>query len=113
MSELRVQRVQDQLQREISELILSGDIKDPRVNSFLSVTRVSLSNDLSQAKVYVSTFEEGSALNKGVDGLNSAAAYIQGTIGRKLRLRSTVKLTFFADEGIRKGFELTQKMKDL
>lgn len=113
MSELRVARVQDQLQREISELILSGEIKDPRVNAFLSVTRVSVSNDLSQAKVYVSTFEEGKALSKGVDGLNSAAPYIQGVIGRKLRMRLTVKLSFLADEGIRKGFELTQKMKDL
>jgi ribosome-binding factor A len=113
MSELRVTRIQDQLQREISELILSGDIKDPRVNSFISVTRVSLSNDLTLAKVFVSTFEEGSALNKAVDGLNSAAPYIQGIIGRKLKTRNTVKLTFIGDEGIKKGFELTQKMKDL
>lgn len=113
MSELRVTRVQDQLQREISELILSGDIKDPRVNSFLSVTRVSVTNDLSQAKVYVSTFEDEKALKRGVDGLNSAAPYMQGLIGRKLRMRVSVKLAFVADEGIRKGFELTQKMKDL
>jgi ribosome-binding factor A len=113
MSELRVKRVEDQLQREVSELILSGDVKDPRVNSFLSVTRVIVSSDLSQARVFISTFEEGTALQRGVDGLNSAAPYMQGLIGRKLRLRNTVKLHFLADEGIRQGFELTQKMKDL
>ncbi len=113
MSELRVTRVQDQLQREISELILSGDIKDPRVNSFLSITRVVVAKDLSQARVFVSTFQDSGALKRGVDGLNSAAPYVQGIIGRKLQMRCTVKLRFLADEGIREGFELTQKMKDL
>lgn len=113
MSELRQKRVEDQLQREISALILSGDIKDPRVNAFLSVTRVESARDYSHARVWISTFQEGEALEKGVAGLNSAAPYIQGIIGRKLGMRLTCKLSFEADPGIREGFEMTQRLKGL
>ncbi len=113
MSELRQRRVEEQLQREISALILSGEIKDPRVNSFLSITRVEAARDYSHARAWVSTFQDGDSLEKGVAGLNSAAPWIQGVIGRKLGMRLTCKLHFEADEGIREGFQMTQRLKGL
>jgi ribosome-binding factor A len=113
VSELRTLRVEEQLQREIMSLILSGDVKDPRVNSFLSVTRVEAARDFTYAKVFISTFQGGDALVTGVAGLNSAAPYLQAMIGKRLRMRSTPKLRFEADYGVRDGFALTNKMKDL
>jgi ribosome-binding factor A len=61
----------------------------------------------------VSTFESEDALLKAVSGLNSAAGFIQGRISRSMRLRLTPKLTFHADQGIREGFEITGKIRDL
>lgn len=113
MSEMRIKRVSEQLQRELGALILEGEVKDPRVNSFVSVTRVDLSNDLAYAKIFVSTFEGPEALEKCVRGLNSAAPFLQGLVARKMHLRLCPKLNFIADNGIREGFELTQKMKEL
>ena len=40
MGQYRIQRLNDQLRDEISQLILHGDVKDPRVNTFLSINRV-------------------------------------------------------------------------
>lgn len=76
MGQYRLQRLNDQLRDEISTLILRGEIKDPRVNTFLSINRVEVTNDLAYAKVYVSTFLPDGQLKKGVDGLNSAAGMI-------------------------------------
>jgi ribosome-binding factor A len=113
VSELRSLRIQDQIQREVADMILRGEIKDPRVNSFLSVTRVVAARDYSSAHVFVSSFEDEEKLLNAVRGLNSAAPYIQGIIGRKLRIRVTPRLIFEADTGIREGFEITQKIKSL
>ena len=55
MGQYRIQRLNDQLRDEISQLILRGEVKDPRVNTFLSVNRVEVTSDLSYAKVYVSS----------------------------------------------------------
>ena len=113
MDDIRRKRVEEELRSEIAALILTGEIKDPRINAFLSITRVDVARDASAARVYVSTFEEGEALAKGVEGLNSAAGFIQAAVGRKIRLRLTPRLKFFADEGIRRGFEMGEKIKDL
>lgn len=113
MDDIRRKRVEEELRSEIASLILSGDIKDPRINEFLSITRVEVSRDASAARVYVSTFEEGEALARGVEGLNRAAGFIQAAVCRKIRLRLTPKLKFLTDEGIRKGFEMGEKIKDL
>ena len=56
MGQYRIQRLNDQLRDEISQLIMKGEVKDPRVNTFLSINRVEVTNDLSYAKAYVSTF---------------------------------------------------------
>ena len=55
MAKLRVQRVSEELKREISD-ILRNNLKDPRISGIISVTDVSLSNDLSQAKIYLSIY---------------------------------------------------------
>ena len=52
MGQYRLQRLNDQLRDEISKLILRGEVKDPRVSTFLSVNRVEVTSDLCYAKVY-------------------------------------------------------------
>lgn len=113
MGQYRIQRLNDQLRDEISQLILRGDVKDPRVTTFLSVNRVEVTSDLGYAKVYVSSFVPDGQLKLGVDGLNSAAGYIQGQIAKKLRIRQFPKLTFVVDEGMKEGFKMVQILNDL
>lgn len=109
----RLQRLNDQLRDEISRLILHGDVKDPRVNTFLSINRVEVTNDLAYAKVYVSTFLTDEQLQKGVNGLNAAAGFIQREIAQKLRIRQFPKLQFVVDSGMKEGFNMVQKLNEL
>lgn len=113
MGQYRLQRLNDQLRDEISHLILHGDVKDPRVNTFLSINRVEITTDLGYAKVYVSTFLPDGQLKKGVDGLNAAAGFIQKEIAKKLRIRQFPKLTFVVDSGMKEGFMMVQKLNEL
>lgn len=113
MGQYRIQRLNDQLRDEISQLLLRGDIKDPRVNTFLCINRVEVTKDLSYAKVYVSTFLTDNQLSKGVDGLNAAAGFIQGQIAKKLTIRQFPKLTFIVDSGMKEGFKMVQKLNEL
>lgn len=113
MGQYRMQRLNDQLRDEISQLILRGEIKDPRVNTFLSINRVEVTNDLAYAKAYVSTFLTDHQLKTGVDGLNAAAGFIQREIAKKLRIRQFPKLQFIVDHGMKEGFEMVQKLNEL
>jgi len=113
MGQYRLQRLNDQLRDEISQLILHGDVKDPRVNTFLSINRVEVTKDLAYAKVFVSTFLTDNQLEKGVDGLNAAAGFIQREIAQKLRIRQFPKLQFQVDYGMKEGFKMVQKLNEL
>ena len=113
MGQYRIQRLNDQLRDEISQLILRGEVKDPRVSTFLSINRVEVTNDLSYAKVYVSSFLPENQVKKGVDGLNAASGFIQREITKKLRIRQFPKLQFQVDAGMKAGFEMVQKLNEL
>ncbi|MDX9897955.1 MAG: 30S ribosome-binding factor RbfA [Spirochaetia bacterium] len=113
MDEKRRKRVEETLRSEISSLLMRGEVKDPRVDTFLSITRVEVARDGSHAKLYVSTFKDGDALEEGIAGLNNAAGFIQSGISKRLRIRLTPRLVFLPDTGIKEGFELGEKIKGL
>ena len=112
MANVRLKRVESLLREEISSLILRNEIKDPRVDSMLSVSGVSVSKDLAYAKVRVSGFKERDELESAVEGLNHAAGFVQSQIGRKLKFRSTPRLTFLPDHSIEEGFEVNRTIDE-
>jgi ribosome-binding factor A len=111
MGEYRIERVGRLMQEKLGALIVEGKIKDPRVDSFLSVTHVEVSRDLSYADVYVSSFKSPEGLARGVEGLQNAAGFIQSQLAGQIRLRQTPRLRFFEDAGIREGFDLIKKIE--
>ena len=113
MSSLRTGRLGSLIQEKIGELIVGEKLKDPRIDSFLSITRVEVSRDLSYADVFVSSYKSETGLIKGVDGLQSAAGFIQAQLAKTMHIRSTPRLRFHADMGIREGFNMIQKLETL
>lgn len=109
----RIERLNEQLREEIARMILRSEIKDPRVSVHLSINRVEVTKDLSYAKIYVSSFLPDGQIKKGVEGLNSAAGYIQSVIAGKLRIRKFPKFSFFVDTGMKDGFKMIQKLNKL
>jgi ribosome-binding factor A len=112
MAQYRMERLGQEIQQKISSLILEGKIKDNRVNSFLSITKVDVSKDLSYADVYVSDIR-GKNIEKGTEGLQSAAGFIQSQLGAGMRIRKIPRLRFHADTSIGEGFDLIKKIEEL
>ena len=103
MDETRRARLAHRIQVELSELLMKGEIKDHRVDSLYSFSYVKLARDASTARVGVSGFKSHAMIERAVEGLNSAAGYLQKRIGKVIRLRSTPRLFFVPDYSIEEG----------
>ena len=113
MSEYRLKRVENLIRDQISGLIMKGVIKDPRVDSLLSVSHGTVSKDIGYADVFISSIRSDKRNEKAVEALNHAAGFIQHKLRGKLHLRNTPVLRFKKDDGIAEGFRITQKLKGL
>ena len=113
MSEFRLKRVESLIRDQISNLIMRGVIKDPRVDTLLSVSHVKVSKDLAYADIFVSSIRSEKRTERAVEALNHAAGFIQHKLRGKLHLRNTPILRFKQDVGIAEGFKMTQKLKGL
>ncbi|MCL2764172.1 MAG: 30S ribosome-binding factor RbfA [Treponema sp.] len=112
MQGFRTERLGQAIQEKIGSLILEGKIKDSRVNPYLSVNKVDVSKDLSYADVYVSDIR-GKINEKEIEGLKSAAGFIQSQLGLVMHIRKIPKLRFHADTSIGESFELIKKIESL
>ncbi|MCL2800792.1 MAG: 30S ribosome-binding factor RbfA [Treponema sp.] len=112
MPGFRTERLGQAIQEKIGSLILEGKIKDSRVNSFISITKVDVSRDLSYADVYVSDIR-GKIKEKEVDGLRSAAGFIQSQLGSVMHIKKIPRLRFHADTSIGDAFDLIKKIEQL
>ena len=107
----RLERVKVELKKEISK-ILHDDLKDPRIG-FITVTRIDLTPDLKNAKVYFSILGDDINRNLCVEGIQSAAGYIRKLIGQRLNLRYTPELSFRLDESAEYIMELEKTFERL
>lgn len=113
MSEYRIARLEEQVRDEISKMISLGHIKDKRVSPFLCINKVTISADLSYAKVYVSSFMDEHVTKQGVRGLENASGFIRTSLSRLLHIRKTPSFTFIYDKSIKEGQEMISLINSL
>lgn len=106
MNEIRLKRVESLIRDKVSRLIMQGDVKDPRVDSSVTLTRIKAAKDLSSARIWVSSFGGENATRRAVKGLSNAASFIQSRLGRELRFRHTPKLYFNEDDSVRRSIDV-------
>lgn len=111
MAGFHIDRISEDIKREIISIM--RELKDPRINSMLTVVKVEVSGDLSYAKVYISAIEGLESAKASVKGLESAGGYIRKQLGARLHLRKSPELKFIADDSIEKGMNLFEKIKDI
>ena len=108
----RILRINEDIQREMSMLLMN--IKDPRVKrqGMISVTAVDTTTDLRHAKVYISVLAPESE-KELMKGLKSASGYLRSEIGKALSLRYTPELQFEIDDSIARGARISTILSDL
>ena len=102
----RHQRIAAQMQRTLAELVPRA-VKDPRVGH-LTITSVSLLEDLSAARIWFLPFGKNRNVDEQLAGLQSAAGFLRGEIARQLGLRHAPRLEFLVDTTFEHAQALTQ-----
>lgn len=112
MASQRLTRINEEMRKEISEIIRT-EIKDPNVQDvMISVVAVDTTNDLKTAKVYVSVLQDNKKQDALV-GLQKAQGFIRREIARRINLRNTPELIFKLDESIERGIEMSKLINDV
>ena len=111
MSQMRIGRINEEIQKEISALIRT--LKDPRVqDAMISVTTVDTTGDLRYSKIYISVLQKEKSKDV-IKGLKSAGGYLRREIGNKLKLRYTPELVFVEDDSITQGAKMYALLSSL
>lgn len=111
MAKIRVGRVGEQIKKELSQLIQS-ELKDPRIG-FLTVISVDVTNDLSQAKVYLSVLGDEEQKENSLKALEKANGFLRSELGKRIRLRHIPELIFKFDESIAYGSHIEKLLGEI
>ena len=95
----RGDRINVLLRQEIS-VLLSREIKDPRLNGVISITKVETTADLRNARVFISVMGEQEAKDAALEGIQSAATFLRRSLRDRLKLRYVPFLKFALDENM-------------
>jgi ribosome-binding factor A len=85
---------------------------DPRLG-IVTVTGVSVSPDLHDARVYVSIYGSAKRRDGAMTALESARGVVQGRLARELRMKRTPQLTFEYDPSVERGIQMTKLIDEL
>lgn len=98
--------------REVVSTAILLEIRDPRVRD-VTVTKVDVAPDMKSAKVYVSVMGDDRKQKLSLQGLASSAGYLQSLIAKRIDARYTPRLTFEADEGVKKSIEVARLLREV
>lgn len=102
----RTRRVADLVQRTIAQLLLT-DPEDERFR-LVTVTGVTMSRDLSYAKVHVSMLSDDPAnIKDTIRSLNSSAKSLRYRLAKEVDLRIVPEIKFYYDESTAHGFRVS------
>jgi len=98
----RSDRVAQQMQRELAELIRL-ELKDPRIG-FVTLTGVEVTRDMSHAKVFY-TLMKGDELESQYT-LNRSAGWLRSELSKRIKLFKMPELHFEYDRSVEYGMSL-------
>lgn len=87
------------------------ETKDPRVQG-VTITKVEVTADMRQAKVYFTVLGGESKERNALRGLQSAAGFLQSKVARRIDTRYTPTLLFAVDQGVKNLMAVTKILED-
>jgi ribosome-binding factor A len=104
MANKRVERLNEQLKREIAEIVRT-EVRDPRIG-LPTVTEVEVTPDLWMARVYVRPDPAQGEDDDLMEGLRAAAPFIRRELGKVLRVRRVPELRFEEDRTLEQALRI-------
>lgn len=129
----RTERVEELLRREIADILLRGELRDPRLAGVLgiSITGARVTADLGQARVFVDVIDvdEGPTPEGGrarpprrglearkaqvLAGFGASAGLIRAKLQQRVELRRVPELHFEIDDAVARGARIEQVLAEL
>src|SRR5215467_6210228 len=108
----RIDRIEEQLRIELSEII-ELEIHDPRIG-LTTVTAVKVSPDLRHARIFVTVLGDSTQRKKALEGLRSAASFVRRSLSKRLHhMRRIPELSFDYDEAVEKGMRIEELLDQI
>ncbi|MHB0923523.1 MAG: 30S ribosome-binding factor RbfA [Bellilinea sp.] len=95
-SKLRLQRIGDRIRQDLSEMLVKGEIRDPRISG-ISITDVKVDRELAYADVFLSALEGSERAKEALEGFASASGFIRRSLAESMELRVFPRLRFHWD----------------
>ena len=111
MPSRRVLKAAEAIREVVASAILI-ELRDPRIEN-VTVTRVEVSGDMRQAKVYVSVMGDDAKQRLAVRGLESSAGFLQSKIIDRIDTRYTPRLKFELDDGVKKSIAIAKTLAEV
>jgi ribosome-binding factor A len=111
MANRRSERLNEQLRREISD-ILRHDVRDPRVG-IPTVTRVEVTPDLWMARVFVRVGGADAERASALEGLEAASAFIRRDLSARIKVRRVPELRFELDKTLEHASRIEELLREV
>jgi ribosome-binding factor A len=111
MANRRIERLNEQLKREITDVLLQ-DVRDPRVGR-VTITDVRTTADLDRARVYVASMGTADEKREAIEGLRAASSYIRRELSRRLHIRRVPELDFEWDTTLEHAQRIEQLLREV
>lgn len=105
------ERMEKILEREISNIIFQ-DVKNEKIK-FVTITKASLTNDLSLATVYYTVYGNEDQVSSTMEALNEAKGFIRSVLSKRIEVKKTPDLKFKYDESFEQGNKIEEILKKL
>ena len=109
----RKERVATALREALTDAI-KADVRDPRVHapSLLTVSRVEMNVDMAVANVFISIVGDDRVAEAAIIGLQKAAGFLRGPIGRTVGLQHAPELRFVLDKSVDMKDKLAEILRE-
>ena len=108
----RPERVGQEIQVAIGELLTEGRLRDPRIG-FITITGVKVSPDLRVAKVFYSMLGTDEQRAETQAGLDAAKGYVRREVTSRVQLRVSPEVFFVFDSSVSEGDKIDRLLKEV
>ena len=92
----RLLRIADRIYKELSEMLVMGEINDPRLLG-ITITDVKVDRELGYANIFVSALEGSKRTKEILQALEKASGFIRHQLADRIELRVFPRLRFYWD----------------
>ena len=109
MQQVKLERLNNAFMEQLN-IIFGTEVKNPILKKVV-VTGVTITNDLSFAKVYFTCFDEDVKIV--LKELKDSQSFLRSEVSKRVEIRHTPELTFCYDESLEYAKRIEEKIKEI